>query len=73
MRMRWRPRITAFRVLHVRTRADARTVIEGPIQVFCQATGSLVQPSKSQGLEVCAPDGGPPFGEPWRKLPKRTT
>ena len=47
--------------VHVRTRADARTVIEGPIQVFCQATGSLVQPSKSQGLEICAPDGGPPF------------
>ena len=47
--------------MHVRTRADARNVNKGPIQVVCQATGSLVKPSKSQGLEICAPDGGPPF------------
>ena len=36
-------------------------VIDGPIQMFCRASGSLVQPSKSQGLEVCAPEGGHPF------------
>ena len=47
--------------VHVRTRADARIVIEGPIQLFCRASGSLVQPSKSHGLEVCAPEGGQPF------------
>ena len=47
--------------VHVRTRADARLVIDGPIQMFCRASGSLVQPSKSQGLEVCAPEGGHPF------------
>ena len=48
--------------VHVRMRADARTVIEGLMQVLCQATGSLVQPIKSQGLgETCAPDGVPPF------------
>ena len=47
--------------VHVRTRADARLVIDGPIQIFCRASGSLVQPSKSQGLEVCAPEGGQPF------------
>ena len=37
----------------VRTRADARLVIDGPIQLFCRASGSLVQPSKSQGLNIC--------------------
>ena len=47
--------------VHVRTRADARLVIDGPIRLFCRASGSLVQPSKSQGLEVCAPEGGLPF------------
>ena len=47
--------------VHVRTRADARLVIDGPIQMFCRASGSLVQPSKSQGLEVCAPEGRQPF------------
>ena len=47
--------------MHVRTRADARLVIDGPIQLFCRASGSQVQPSKSQGLEVCAPEGGHPF------------
>ena len=47
--------------IHVRTRADARIIMEGPVQLFCRASGSSVQPSKSQGLEICAPDGGDPF------------
>ena len=47
--------------VHVRTRADARLVLDGPITLFCRASGSLVQPRKSQGLEICAPEGGQPF------------
>ena len=47
--------------IHVRTRADARIIMEGPVQLFCRASGSSVQPSKSQGLEICAPAGGDPF------------
>ncbi len=57
--------------VHVRTRADARLVIDGPIQMFCKASGSLVQPSKSPTgptcavvrhvPEVCAPEGEHPF------------
>jgi hypothetical protein len=47
--------------IHVRSRADARLVIEGPVSLFCKASGSLIQPSKSQGIEVGALDGGVPF------------
>ena len=47
--------------IHVRSRADASRVIAGPVSLFCQASGSLIQPAKSQGIELGALDGGVPF------------
>ena len=47
--------------VHVRTRADARLVIDGPIQMFCRASGSQVQPSKSQGWRFARQRVGTPF------------
>jgi hypothetical protein len=31
------------------------------VSLFCKASGSLIQPTKSQGIEVGALDGGEPF------------
>ena len=47
--------------VHVRSRADASRVLAGPVSLFCKASGSLIQPTKSQGIEVGALDGGVPF------------
>ena len=36
--------------VHLRTRADVSTALQGSIQLFCAASGSQVNPHKSQGL-----------------------
>ena len=36
--------------LHLRTRADVSTALQGNINLFCAASGSQVNPHKSQGL-----------------------
>ena len=36
--------------LHLRTRADVSTALQGSINLFCAASGSRVNPHKSQGL-----------------------